>query len=90
MFVCVCVCDIHGLCYISAARDVSKGEAAVEELKKDGLSPLFHQLDVTSTESIKTCHDFLVNKYGSIDVLVNNAGVDCDVSFLECVPHHNM
>ena len=52
----------------------------MDSLKEEGLSPCFHQLDVTSAESIEKCREFIVAKYGALDVLVNNAGLDCDVS----------
>ena len=52
----------------------------MDSLKEEGLSPCFHQLDITSAESIEKCREFIVAKYGALDVLVNNAGLDCDVS----------
>lgn len=60
--------------YLSA-RDVGRGNAAVEGLKKEGLSPLFHQLDINDPNSIRTARDFFKEKYGGLDVLINNAGI---------------
>ncbi|XP_005998522.1 carbonyl reductase [NADPH] 1 [Latimeria chalumnae] len=57
------------------ARDVERGRAAVESLKAEGLNPLFHQLDITDLQSIKKAKEFLVSKYGGLDVLINNAGI---------------
>lgn len=57
------------------ARNTDKGRAAVVELEKEGLSPKFHQLDILDNSSIKSLKDFLFEKYGGIDVLVNNAGI---------------
>ncbi|OCT93787.1 carbonyl reductase [NADPH] 1 isoform X1 [Xenopus laevis] len=58
------------------ARDPKLGEEAVRALKeKEGLSPLFHQLDINNLQSIRTLGSFLKEKYGGIDVLINNAGI---------------
>ena len=56
------------------ARDEGRGQAAVALLNAEGLNPKFHQLDITSQESIDTLKKFVLEKYGGIDVLVNNAG----------------
>ena len=60
---------------VLVARDEGRGLAAVKELEGEGLSPKFHQLDILSGESIKKLGDFLVEKYGGLDVLVNNAAI---------------
>ncbi|XP_048865350.1 carbonyl reductase [NADPH] 1 [Brienomyrus brachyistius] len=57
------------------ARDVGRGTAAVESLKAEGLQPLFHQLDITDPASVRVARDFLKEKYGGLDVLINNAGI---------------
>lgn len=57
------------------ARDVARGLNAVSELKKEGLEPMFHQLDVTNDESVTKFRDYLKNQYGGLDVLVNNAAI---------------
>lgn len=41
-------------------------------------SVMYYQLDVTSITSCQTMFDEVVNKYGRIDVLVNNAGITKD------------
>ena len=59
-----------------AARDEQRGQDAVEQLKSEGLSSsLFDQLDIISSESIEKMKKFLVEKYGGLDLLVNNAGI---------------
>lgn len=57
------------------ARDVARGTAAVDSLKKEGLTPLFHQLDINDPNSVRTARDFFKEKYGGLDVLINNAGI---------------
>jgi len=57
------------------ARDEARGISAVEELKKHGLNPSFHQLDIDSQDSINRLAKYLQDKYGGLDVLVNNAAI---------------
>ncbi|NXA12015.1 CBR1 reductase, partial [Sapayoa aenigma] len=57
------------------ARDPSRGQEAVAELQKEGLRAFFHQLDVDDLQSIRALRDFLKEKYGGLNVLVNNAGI---------------
>ncbi|XP_076159738.1 carbonyl reductase [NADPH] 1-like [Alosa pseudoharengus] len=58
-----------------ASRDVGRGTAAVENLKAEGLKPLFHQLDITDPESVRTARDYFQENYGGLDVLINNAAI---------------
>ena len=57
------------------ARDVARGQAAVQQLQAEGLSPRFHQLDIDDLGSIRALRDFLLKEYGGLNVLVNNAGI---------------
>ncbi|XP_042312608.1 carbonyl reductase [NADPH] 1-like isoform X2 [Sceloporus undulatus] len=57
------------------SRNIERGKAAVAKLQGEGLKPLFHQLDITDLQSIRTLRDFLKEKYGGLNVLVNNAGI---------------
>ncbi|XP_041866320.1 carbonyl reductase [NADPH] 1-like [Melanotaenia boesemani] len=57
------------------ARDVDRGQAAVESLASEGLKALFHQLDINELNSIISAAAFFKEKYGGVDVLINNAGI---------------
>lgn len=57
------------------ARDVTKGNDALKKLDELNLKANFHQLDVNDQDSCDKFGDYLKNKYGGIDVLVNNAGI---------------
>jgi len=59
--------DFH---VILAARDKTKGKEAARKIQADDMV-----LDVTSYESIANLAKEVKNKYGGLDVLVNNAGV---------------
>ncbi|XP_021941630.1 carbonyl reductase [NADPH] 1-like [Zootermopsis nevadensis] len=72
----------NGTVYLTA-RNVGRGEAAVAELKKLGLKPKFHQLDITDQNSLDTFYDYMKKEYGGIDVLVNNAAIAYKVTATE-------
>uniref|UniRef100_A0A803V0Y8 Carbonyl reductase 1 n=1 Tax=Ficedula albicollis TaxID=59894 RepID=A0A803V0Y8_FICAL len=57
------------------SRDPQRGQAAVAQLQQEGLRALFHQLDIDDLQSIRALRDFLKDKYGGLNVLVNNAGI---------------
>lgn len=63
------------------ARDEQRGLEAVRQLSSEGLSPEFHQLDIVSLESIEKIRKYLVEQYGGLDLLVNNAGIAFKVCF---------
>ncbi|KAL7188856.1 hypothetical protein ACSBR1_038668 [Camellia fascicularis] len=63
---------------ILTARDEKRGTEAVENLKACGLSDsdiFFHQLDVIDSASIVSLAYYIKNKFGKLDIFVNNAGV---------------
>jgi NAD(P)-dependent dehydrogenase (short-subunit alcohol dehydrogenase family) len=68
----------QGLTVILTSRDRARGQAAVDELRAQGLEVRFHPLDVTDAGDIDRLRGFLANEYGRLDVLVNNAGVFLD------------
>ncbi|KAM5125025.1 carbonyl reductase [NADPH] 1-like isoform 2-T2 [Callospermophilus lateralis] len=60
---------------VLTVRKEARGRAAVQQLQAEGLSPLFHLLDIDDQQSIRNLHDFLRKEYRGLDVLVNNAGI---------------
>lgn len=52
-----------------------RGRNAVESLASEGLTAMFHQLDINDGKSITTAAAYFKEKYGGVDVLVNNAGI---------------
>ena len=64
-----------GYTVILGARDIAKGEAAAMELRESGLDAHAVQLEVSDEESVKAAAREVEEKFGHIDVLINNAGV---------------
>jgi carbonyl reductase 1 len=63
-----------GIVYLTA-RDEGRGQAAVKELEKLGLSPKFHAIEVDNLESVIKFRDYMKKTHGGIDILVNNAAI---------------
>ncbi|KAG7228414.1 hypothetical protein INR49_007586, partial [Caranx melampygus] len=57
------------------SRDIGRGQEAVESLSSEGLKPMFHQLDINDLNSITTAAAYFKDKYGGVDILINNAGI---------------
>jgi 3alpha(or 20beta)-hydroxysteroid dehydrogenase len=52
-----------------------EGEATVAQLAEDSLDVSYVHLDVTSDQDWKSAVSFAEDRYGKLDVLVNNAGI---------------
>jgi len=53
-----------------------RGYGYEKELRKKGIDALFIKTDVTDTNQIEVAVKTIVDKYGKIDVLINNVGVN--------------
>lgn len=62
---------------IFAARDTDNGTKVCGELSKElsATNIQFHPLDITSKESIDNLRDYVRDRFGGLDVLINNSGV---------------
>jgi len=68
----------HGARLVLAARNAEKLAAAAEEIKKKGGEALVVPIDVASEEQIKAGFARALEKFGRIDILVNNAAIARD------------
>jgi 3-oxoacyl-[acyl-carrier protein] reductase len=65
----------QGANVVVTGRDQLEAQSAADELSKEyGTNPLGLKLDVTSVTEVREMVDKTRQKYGRIDVLVNNAG----------------
>ncbi|XP_009596907.1 uncharacterized protein [Nicotiana tomentosiformis] len=81
----------HGLTVLLTSRETRVGEKAAKVMQEGGLNVVFHQLDIVDPASIQSLSDWIKEKYGGLDILINNAGVnfnfgsDNSVEFAETV-----
>ncbi len=64
--------------YIDSLEDAKKVE---EEAKKYGVNTLIVKCDISNEEEVINMMNTIKDKYGKIDVLVNNAGIAIDTTF---------
>ncbi|KAK3523946.1 hypothetical protein QTP70_016761, partial [Hemibagrus guttatus] len=82
---------VKGLCkagfsgdVLLTARSVALGKEALELVKAEGFQNVFfHRLDICDQSSCLALRKFLKDKYGGLDVLVNNAGIAFKVDATE-------
>ena len=67
-----------GVSIIAASRNKERGIAAVEKLHTEGIDAEFLQLDVDNDAEIQFAFEFIQNKYGKLDILINNAGIQVE------------
>lgn len=67
-----------GVMVLVGARDAAKGEAAVAELKKDGVEARAVKLDVDDPKDYVAVAKTIEKDFGRLDILINNAGIFLD------------
>jgi NAD(P)-dependent dehydrogenase (short-subunit alcohol dehydrogenase family) len=61
---------------ILTARNSTKGKTAAKQLtEKKDLDIIFYQMDVSNQDSIDDVHDNIIQHFGRLDILVNNAAI---------------
>ena len=65
----------RGMHVILGSRDQAKGEAAAQAFIREGLAVLPYQLDVTDQRSIEQLSGEVTDRFGRLDILVNNAAI---------------
>jgi len=66
--------------------DAESGERTASELSEQGLEVSFQQVNVASWDNVEAAAKEGFERYGRLDVLVNNAGITRDASLLKMSP----
>ena len=67
-----------GITVLVGARDLTRGEAAVKDLKSAGANAIAVKLDVVNPADIAAVTSLIEKDFGHLDILVNNAGVQVE------------
>jgi NAD(P)-dependent dehydrogenase (short-subunit alcohol dehydrogenase family) len=70
----------QGHTVVIGARDEGRGAKAAGQLREEGLDVHHVRLDVTDAASVAALPPFFEQRFGRLDVLVNNAGVYLDTA----------
>ena len=62
---------------------LESGEETAKKIAKNGGKISFQKVDITDRAGVKTAVDEIMATYGRIDILINNAGVIRDRSFMK-------
>ena len=65
---------------ILTSRSEEKGQTAAQQLAEEGLTVDTYPLEVTDPDNVSQLKTYVIEQYGRLDVLVNNAGVYLDES----------
>jgi glucose 1-dehydrogenase len=68
---------------VNYARDAEGAESTVKEIEDGGGRAIAVQADVSKPEDVKALVERTVKEFGRLDVLVNNAGVEHKMPFLD-------
>ena len=66
-----------------ALWDVLDGSETVKEITQNGGNIFYQKVDVTSQDSVDNAIGEIIEKYEKIEILINNAGIIRDRSFLK-------
>jgi len=62
---------------------LDEGELTAKKINEDGGDIFYQKVDITSESQVNKATDFIIKKFKKIDILINNAGVIRDRSFLK-------
>lgn len=63
-----------------------KANKTISELSTVSNKIFFNSVNITSYESVQSAAESVYNKYGSIDILINNAGITKDATLVKMSP----
>ena len=79
--ICKVFCDAGATVALWDVRD--SGEETAAKIKADGGKIFFQKVDITDRDAVETAVSKIISTYKKIDILINNAGIVRDKSFLK-------
>lgn len=73
---------------VNAKNNVRAGEAVVQEIHNGGADAIFVQADVSDPKQVNNLFAKTIARYGTVDILINNAGAVDSVPVLESNKDH--
>ncbi|QLJ52178.1 MAG: Oxidoreductase, short-chain dehydrogenase/reductase family [Candidatus Fermentimicrarchaeum limneticum] len=71
---------------VNSNEDTKAGIETAEEIKKLGARSIYCQCDITDFESVKKMFEKIIEEFGRIDILINNAGITIDKKLENMTP----
>lgn len=65
---------------------LDEAKAVVEDMRGRGGEGEFYRVDVSNFDEVRKTVNHVLERYGKLDVLVNNAGIVYTKPFVECLP----
>ena len=78
----------EGANVVIAARDEEAGQKVVELAKKQGVEGLMVKTDISKWDDVEAMVKKTLDRFGQIDVLVNNASWVATMFFIDCTPDY--
>lgn len=78
----------HGAKVAIFGTNVERGASVIAEIETiaPGSTPQFHQVDVADSEEVDAAIKQVLESFGSIEILVNNAGITIDKLLMKMTP----
>lgn len=67
----------------SSDKSRNEAEAALQRIEAAGGNGMIHQCDVSQEKEVQEMFAAIIREYGTIDILVSNAGLQADAPFVE-------
>nr|WKN34809.1 SDR family NAD(P)-dependent oxidoreductase [Tunicatimonas sp. TK19036] len=64
--------------------DEEKGKKAEQQIKEMGVDAIFCQCDISNKEQVQRAAQITKERFGRVDVMVNNAGLEVRGSIMQC------
>jgi NAD(P)-dependent dehydrogenase (short-subunit alcohol dehydrogenase family) len=76
----------EGACVAVVGRNADRGAAVVREIDQAGGTAQFFAADVTSDDAVRLLVQAVLQRFGSLDIVVNNAGLSMPGTVVDTTP----